>query len=145
MILDEEMNTSAFSLEYVDKYLNLKTKGQKVEYNRPNFDFVETLENGHSKIFVARTNYPEVFVYGAIQLNDNYEHEAGYVWSSRVGVLNKYFNKDYVDVVIDNSIYAMRVRDASKYLPKGYRFVREINVFDNEPTYRLIKSEVNDE
>ena len=139
-VTEKKSATSVLKFSHIDNYLNLKTEGVKISYNSTNYDIIESKKVEDLRLFVAKTNIPEVYVYGAIQLKDNFMHKAGYVWSSRVGILNKNFNSDYVQVIINNSaMYTMRVSEASKYLPDGYEYVKEIK-YDNEPTYIIQKT-----
>ena len=49
--------------------------------------------DGDSELFVRATNIPGIFKYGSKLLKDDYfGNKAGYIWSSRVGVLNKEFD-----------------------------------------------------
>lgn len=46
-----------------------------------------------SELFVRKTNIDGIFKYGSIQLSDYcMGHKKGYIWSSRVSVMNKAFD-----------------------------------------------------
>ena len=91
------------------------------------------------ELIVSYTNIENVYRYGLISNRDSYGHGPGYVWSSRVGVLNLTFETDFVDVVINNcSGYCMRVKEVEKLLPEGCSFERYEQFDDKEPYYRLV-------
>lgn len=59
--------------------------------------------------FVEDTSEPGVFHIGAKQLKDDWDHKAGYVWSSRCSVMNQLFGTRLVEVNINSCAYAMDV------------------------------------
>lgn len=92
------------------------------------------------RIFVAETTVPEVYMYGAVQLTDEWEHKAGYVWSSRPGFLNELFGECFVDIRYNNCTYAMKASDLEDYLSDEYYISRSFS--GGEPNYKVKKKEV---
>ena len=69
--------------------------------------------------------------YYAEQLEDDDEHKKGYRWSSRVGVVNKEFKLNLIEVVYQNKYCscntgAMEVSALLNILPEDYRVVRDV-------------------
>ena len=48
--------------------------------------------------FFYKENQDGFVSYGAIQKKDTYEHEAGYIWSSRASLINVIFDKRCVEI-----------------------------------------------
>lgn len=116
--------------------LYLTTHGVRIDRDTSGDSYVNSKVADGCLVFVEKTNVAGVYVYGAKQLKDSANHKAGYIWSSRPGVLNGLFNTHFVGVVIDNaSFYVMPVKEATKYLPVGYRYVQKIA--DGEHTFSL--------
>ena len=133
------------TLNYIGSYekrLNLKSderiKGtDEVVFSKECKDGLE-----HGMLFVKATTNPEVFHYGFRQMGEGIYHGDGYVWSSRVGVLNIEFDQDFVEVIIDNCAgYCMHLEDAKKYLPEGYHFEKRIMFKEEEVYYYPVKDE----
>lgn len=53
--------------------------------------------------FIYKENRDGFVSYGAIQKKDTYEHEAGYVWSSRAGLINVIFGKRCLEISLTDS------------------------------------------
>lgn len=94
------------------------------------------------ELFVKSTSHSEVFRYGYRQIGDDIYHKDGYIWSSRVGLLNIEFNQDFVEVVIDScGGYCMHLEDAKKYLPEEYHFEKKVMFKEEEIYYYVMKNE----
>ena len=84
-------------------------------------------------LYVRETTHPEIFSYGLVQLEDGIYHKAGYVWSSRVGVLNIMFDEEFVEVNIGHCAgYCMRKSDVEKLLPENIELTKKIMFEDDE-------------
>lgn len=135
-------------------------KVKSIQRNRVNFESYEKVKNnyynsdipfsfehvdGGYKLFAKETSMKDVFTYGDIQLKDDYDHNAGYVWSSRVGCLNKQFGTRFIEVSINNGIYAMDIDKVKEIVEEQtgdkYNIVEELKFEDNEPYYSLMKEE----
>ena len=90
------------------------------------------------RLFLRKIKGYPLYDYGLEQLYSDHEHDKGYVWSSRCGVINKYFGTSLVEVIVGCVRYAMDVNDLLKYLPKGCKFVK-IDQFDGDVSYALEK------
>ena len=78
-------------------------------------------EDRKYKLFYQPTNIEGVYYYGCIQLKDDYDHKAGYVWSSRASVINKAFNLDLIDCIVDYmGVFAISADTAAKKLSETY-------------------------
>lgn len=101
---------------------------------------VHGMSNENSHLFVCETNIPSVYNFGAMNLKpDNFGHDAGYVWSSRVGVLNKEFGTDFVEVYVNNYAgYCMSVNDLKRLMPAEYSFKKVIRFESQEPYYEVV-------
>lgn len=51
------------------------------------------------RLFVRGSNLEGFYTYGCEQLTDNWEHKAGYIWSSRASVMNAAFDLQLIDCV----------------------------------------------
>lgn len=60
-------------------------------------------------------------------------------WSSREGVVNPIFGKTLTHVAVNNTCYAMEVKDLESILPDGYEIV-PVTKLDNERYYEVQKS-----
>lgn len=65
-------------------------------------DYIETRVIGDSELFLQETNIKGVYRYGLKQLKDTADHKAGYIWTSRTGVINHVFSKRMTEIVIDS-------------------------------------------
>jgi len=54
--------------------------------------------------------------YGARQLEDNIEHAAGYMWSSRASIMNKYLPSHIADIVVNQMATAVSLEDLKRIL-----------------------------
>lgn len=76
--------------------------------------------------------------YGLRQHVARHGEPAGYVWSSRPGVMNQYFDVQIVNAHVNNiSCRALTVEAVKKILPKEYYLVKETSF---EPNYIIIKN-----
>ena len=93
-------------------------------------------------LFVKATSHPKVFHYGCRQIGDGIYHGDGYVWSSRVGVLNLEFDEDFVEVHIDcRAGLCMHKADLEELLPEGMSLKKVIMFEDKEPYYRPVETQ----
>lgn len=75
--------------------------------------------------------------YGLQQNIDGPEHKAGYIWSSRPGVINQHFTLQIIGVYVNGCAgKAITIEAAKKLLPKNFELVKLNNI---EPTYIIIK------
>lgn len=93
---------------------------------------------GKERVFLKKSKALPLYDYGLEQLYSDDEHGYGYIWSSRCGVINKYFGTSLVEVVVGWAIYAMDVKDLIQYLPKGHKFVKDAeDCLDGDVVYVL--------
>ena len=75
--------------------------------------------------------------YGLQQNTDGPEHKAGYIWSSRPGVINQHLAVQIIGAYVNGCAgRAVTVEAAKKLLPKNFELVKLNNI---EPTYIIIK------
>ena len=84
--------------------------------------------------------YPAFVHFGYIQSHDSYEHKAGYVWSSRPGVINNAFGTKLTSVTIYESEYlpcscAVDADYIAKLIPPEYEIV-EVDDY-GETVYKM--------
>ena len=97
--------------------------------------------------FVRKTNIEGIFKYGFRQKeSDIFGNSAGYVWSSRAGVMNKEFDVALVEVCYKKEgspSYTSCSMDLAHLEPllegTGYEIVWEPVVDDNDVVYRIVK------
>lgn len=101
MTTNEILYNPAFKVRHIgmDGLVYLEYHGDKIVAK----DYVGTKSNDKEFLFVKDTNVKGLYTYGLEQLEDTYDHKAGYVWSSRDGVINEAFDMALMKVVIDNS------------------------------------------
>ena len=88
-------------------------------------------------VLFAHITIDGVCQYGLRQIEDGPEHEAGYVWSSRPGVINRTFGIQTLNAYINGySGRALTVEAVKKILPSEYTVIRKGGF---EPTYIIIK------
>lgn len=112
-------------------------------------DVVLSKITGDGEIFIRATNIEGIFTYGCKSLKDDYwGHKAGYIWSSRVGVMNQEF-----DVALMECYY--KTADENSYIccaidlahleavleDTEYRinYIPDLHFTEKEPYYRLEK------
>ena len=85
-----------------------------------------------------------VFTFYAKQLKDNKDHKAGYLWSSRCSVMNKFFGTELVEVgayLINSQTtpyeVGIKVSDLKDVLPEEYCIVKRTDR-DGEINYKVI-------
>jgi hypothetical protein len=108
----------------------------------------KVVEDGKEELYYKGTNVPGVFTFGCKQLTDGVYHKAGYVWSSRTGVINGEFNTRLVYAVICGcgywSIDVDTLKDlVEEYTGKKYSIEKYYNFYDHgepEPNYRLVEN-----
>lgn len=126
-------------LEFVVKYpggnIHLKSDiHPKYSFN----DVYMSRDVDGGELIVAYSNIDRVYHYGLISNREECGHGPGYVWSSRVGVLNLSFGTDFVEVVINGCAgYCMSSKDLIKLMPDGCYFERVESFEDKEPYYCL--------
>lgn len=81
--------------------------------------------------FFYKENQDGFVSYGAIQKKDTYEHEAGYVWSSRASLINVIFDKRCVEISLtdsSNRLYSanMTVERVLSYLENMPYYLQEV-------------------
>ena len=118
-----------------------------IDHNGPHFtgdirpkhlEYIYSQVTDGLRVFVKATNIPDVYRYGAEQLTDSWDHKAGYIWSSRPGVLNALFSEEFIDIVYNNCCgYVMRASDVEKYISDDYYISRVFSQM--EPCYILKK------
>jgi hypothetical protein len=85
----------------------------KIEYTGEDIrsgEYVGTKSDDEYFLFVKDTNVSGVYYFGCEQLKDDYMHKAGYIWSSRAGVINDAFDMALKEVCINNNAcYSMDV------------------------------------
>ena len=80
--------------------------------------------------------------YGLQQNSDGPEHKAGYVWSSRPGVVNQHLAVQIIGAHVNGCAgRAVTIEAAKKILPKNFILVRSDDI---EPTYIIIKKQTHD-
>lgn len=108
------------------------------------------VDGGDGELFCSKTNVPDIYYFGCKQLEDDYDHKAGYIWSSRAGCINGQFGTQlYDDCVINGVGYWHADINLIKtlveeYNGKKYRIEQYYNFYDKnkeEPVYRLVEVE----
>lgn len=95
-------------------------------------------------LYLERSKSHPAFVhFGYIQNHDSYDHKAGYVWSSRPGVINAAFGTNLIGVTIYASPYlpcscAVDADYISALIPSEYTIVRVEE--DGEVEYLMKKA-----
>ena len=90
---------------------------------------------------------PNLFDFYAAQLEADDETPAGYKWSSRCSIMNKYFGIELIDVdcyYADNKStperFGFRVSELKKILPEEYTIVKNFyDKEDKEPYFKVVK------
>lgn len=96
--------------------------------------YVKRIDNSTLFAKVAKSGMCQ---YGLQQNIDGPEHKAGYIWSSRPGVINQHFTLQIVGAYVNGCAgKAITVETAKKLLPKNFELVKLNNI---EPTYIIIK------
>ena len=92
------------------------------------------------RLFVKKCG--DIYHFGAIQLVDNYEAKAGYIWSSSASVMNKQFGLKLVDVCINKcSGYALDVDTIKPMMEKYWGYPVEVKTTEtgNDVKYKFVK------
>ena len=107
------------------------------------------VEDKESRLFVKKTNIPGIFTIGCKQIVDGfYGMPAGYVWASRVGVVNKEFDIALMECyykTAEESSYrccAIDLAHLEEVLEDSeYRidYTPKLHFEEKEPYYRLEK------
>lgn len=80
--------------------------------------------------------------YGIKQLEDDVEHAAGYIWSSRPSVMNMYLSNHIVDAVINQMVVAISLEDLKRILKTASKVQRDLAIdverWDEETCYHIV-------
>lgn len=108
------------------------------------------VDNGTSELFCESTNVPGVYNFGCKQLNDRYDHKAGYVWSSRASCINREFDTQLCDNTSVNGSWIWNLDInvlktlVEEFTGKEYRIEKFYSSYDEdhrEPKYKLVVKE----
>ena len=104
--------------------------------------FSTVVDGGTRELFCGYTNIEGVYYYGCKQLVADYDHGAGYVWSSRASCINKQFGTHLTEVILNGTaLWAMDINTlkelVSQYTNKDYSVEEYFDFYDKEPHYRL--------
>ena len=117
-------------INHPERYILWVTTNDEMVHNW----YVKRIDNSTLFAKVAKSGMCQ---YGLQQNIDGPEHKAGYIWSSRPGVINRHFTLQIVGAYVNGCAgKAITVEAAKKLLPKKFELVKLNNI---EPTYIIIK------
>lgn len=117
-------------INHPERYILWVTTNDEMVHNW----YVKRIDNSTLFAKVAKSGMCQ---YGLQQNIDGPEHKAGYIWSSRPGVINQHFTLQIVGAYVNGCAgKAITVEAAKKLLPKKFELVKLNNI---EPTYIIIK------
>lgn len=106
------------------------------------------VESCTEELFCETTNVPNVYHFGCKQLVDDWNHSAGYVWSSRAGCINGQFGLQLYDDCVINDVGCWHVDInllktlMEEYTGKKYAVEQYYPSYDKdkeEPNYKLVE------
>ena len=112
--------------------------------------YSKLVNGGRSELFCESTNVEGVYHFGSKQLTDSYDHEAGYIWSSRAGCINGQFGTQLYDDTSVNGWWGWHLDVnilkplVEEFTGKEYRIEQFYASYDKEkeePRYRLVEVE----
>ena len=129
------------------KFVRLRNDGPDIIIDNELFEKVvkvHKFEDENMTLYLKKCDNGLYYFY-LTQDYDSEEHEKGYHWSSRVGVVNKYFNTELIQVSVDYSsyMYSMDINDLKRILPFYYKVIKE-EKWEGEIYYSVVPKEINE-
>lgn len=112
----------------------------------------EVIEGHQRNLVFIKEIAPNMYSYGAKQLTNGVHHEAGYIWSSRVSVVNQVLGTNLIEVHVPvpgcSSLLqtvAMDVDALREILPQNYKIIKN-KPWENatEEVYWIVKEDYDE-